>query len=148
MPFLFLLFIVMPIIEIAVLIEVGSKIGVFNTIGLVILTAIVGTMMLRNQGLSMLTRVREQMSANQVPAMEILEGMFLVIGGALLLTPGFVTDAIGFLCLIPVTRAFMARALINRFHVTGAGAAHTHHYGRRGPVQKNHTIEGDFHRED
>ncbi|MEM7208730.1 MAG: FxsA family protein [Pseudomonadota bacterium] len=157
MPLLFILFIAMPIIEIWVLIEVGSKIGVLNTIGLVILTAIVGTAMLRSQGLSMLARVRQQMANNQLPATEILEGMMLVIGGALLLTPGFVTDAIGFMCLLPFTRQIIVAAAVSRFTVRGFSAYQSngnHHGdpGARQPRSSDHTrngaIEGEFRRED
>ncbi len=152
MPFVFLLFVIIPVVEIWVLIEVGSKIGVFNTIALVVLTAVVGTAMLRAQGLAVLTRVRTQMAANQLPAVEMIEGILLVVGGALLLTPGFVTDTFGFLCLIPQTRSAFARATASRFSVQGFAAgqtAQTHTRHERSARQSvNHTIEGEYHRED
>ena len=153
MPFVFLLFVVMPIIEIWVLIEVGSRVGVFNTVLLVILTAVIGTMMLRAQGLAILNRVRSQMASNQLPAREMLEGVFLVFGGALLLTPGFVTDTVGFLCLIPATRAMMASALSSRFSVRASGAyqAHQTHHRVHSAQRSNNgsdTIEGEYRRED
>lgn len=152
MPIIFFLFVAVPIIEIWVLIEIGSQIGVFNTILMVILTAIVGTAMLRIQGLSIVARVRSQVAANQLPTAEILEGLFLLVGGALLLTPGFVTDAIGFMCLLPLTRNMMSRGLTARFIRRG-------HTARQQPGDNNvpkrpagsretHTLEGEYQRED
>jgi len=114
---LFLLFIAMPIIEIFLLIKIGSSIGALLTIAIVIVTAVLGTWMLRAQGLSTLNKARRRMSGGQVPAFEMMEGMALGIGGALLLTPGFVTDAIGFACLIPFTRRLMVNALSKRVSV-------------------------------
>ena len=152
MPLVFLLFLMMPILEIWVLIEVGSKIGGLNTIGLVILTAIIGTLMLRSQGLSMLARVRQQMAANQLPAAEIFEGLFMVVGGALLLTPGFLTDAVGFLCLIPVTRQLAARFLLARFvvrgYTSGVGAGPRPGAHSRSPRSAGDAIEGEYRREE
>lgn len=116
-PLIFFLFIGMPILEIFVLIQVGSSIGPLLTIGIVILTAIIGTWMLRAQGLSTLNKARKRMTGGEVPAFELMEGLALGVGGALLLTPGFVTDAIGFACLIPVTRRIMVNALSKRVTV-------------------------------
>jgi UPF0716 protein FxsA len=129
MPYLFILFILMPIIEIAVLIQVGQSIGVLLTIGIVILTAILGTSMLRSQGLATLEKARSRMNSGEMPAQQMLEGLLLVIGGVLLLTPGFVTDAFGFLCLIPPTREYLAKQLASRsigqmgIFVSGSGAS-------------------------
>ena len=157
MPFVFLLFVAMPIIEIWVLIEVGSQIGVFNTIALVVVTALVGTAMLRAQGLAVLQRVRSQMAANQLPAVEMIEGLMLVVGGALLLTPGFVTDFFGFLCLIPPTRAALAKSAARRFVVQGFASGPSQSYqshtfrDRQTPPRGseiNQTIEGEFRREE
>jgi len=114
---LFLLFIAMPIIEIFLLIKIGSSIGALLTIAIVIVTAVLGTWMLRAQGLSTLNKARRRMSGGEVPAFEMMEGMALGIGGALLLTPGFVTDAIGFACLIPFPRRLMVGALSKRVSV-------------------------------
>ena len=111
MPYLFLLFVLIPIIEIALLIQVGSVIGLLPTIGIVILTAVIGTTMLRQQGLATLNTAQQRMQSGQMPAQQIGEGLLLVFGGALLLTPGFATDAFGFACLIPVTRRWMAKKL-------------------------------------
>ena len=119
-PTIFFLFVAVPIIEIFVLIKVGSSIGALATIGIVILTAIIGTWMLRAQGLSTLNKARLRLSGGQIPAFELMEGMALGVGGALLLTPGFVTDTIGFFCLIPFTRRLLINALSKRVSI-GAG---------------------------
>ncbi|HEB58101.1 MAG TPA: FxsA family protein [Gammaproteobacteria bacterium] len=116
-PILLVLFLLVPLLEIYLLIKVGSHIGAFNTIVLVVATAIGGAALLRLQGLATLTRVRQEMEAGVLPAMPMLEGVLLVFAGALLLTPGFFTDALGFLLLIPPLR----RALIREFIRAGAG---------------------------
>ena len=124
-PYVFLLFILMPIIEIAVLIQVGGSIGLIPTLLIIIATAIIGTFLLRQQGLATLTRARQRMSTGQLPAEQMMEGVLLLIGGVLLLTPGFVTDAFGLSCLFPLTRRWMARKMASRsvIGVMGMGAA-------------------------
>ncbi|VAW69100.1 FxsA protein [hydrothermal vent metagenome] len=138
------LFLVIPIIEVYLLIEVGGFIGAGWTILLVVLTAVVGVNLLRQQGLSTLMRANRVMSQGQLPAMEMMEGLFLAVGGALLITPGFFTDAIGFICLLPFTRRAIIRyMLLNSTFV----ASYSHH--QENPGRKDsHTIEGEFHRED
>jgi len=122
MRFLFALFIAIPIIEMVVLIQVGQQIGALWTIVLVLLTAFIGINLLRYQGLSTLSRATWRMQSGQIPAKEMLEGILLAVGGALLLTPGFVTDTIGFLLLVPFTRQFFATRLMGRFKsFTSAG---------------------------
>ena len=113
MPFL-LLFIVMPILEIAVLLKVGGAIGVLPTLGIVVLTAVIGTRMLRQQGTATLERARSRFGSGEMPADEMIEGLLLLVGGVLLLTPGFVTDAFGFACLIPASRRWLATRLSAR----------------------------------
>ena len=115
MRFLFALFIAIPILEMVVLIQVGQQIGALWTIVLVLLTAFIGINLLRYQGLSTLSRATWRMQSGQIPAQEMLEGILLAVGGALLLTPGFVTDTIGFLLLVPFTRQFFASRLMGRF---------------------------------
>lgn len=114
MPIALLLFIVMPILEIAILLRVGSAIGWVTTLLIVIVTAVLGSAMLRHQGVTTLNRARERMHSGQMPAQELLEGVMILIGGVLLLTPGFVTDAFGFACLVPVTRKWLAGHLASR----------------------------------
>lgn len=111
MRYLFILFVVMPIAEIAVLIQVGGAIGGWTTIGIVILTAVIGTAMLRQQGIATLNKAQLRMQKGEMPAQQMLEGLLLLIGGVLLLTPGFITDFFGFCTLIPVSRRFLAAKL-------------------------------------
>ena len=100
-----------PLIEIGVLIEVGGWLGVGPTLALIVLTAVIGTWMLRRQGFVVLRRAQEQLERGAVPVAEVFEGFCLVIAGALLLTPGFVTDAVGGLLLLPPIRATLYRRL-------------------------------------
>ena len=137
---LFLLFIAVPLVEIYLLLHVGGMIGAVPTIGLVVLTAAAGAALVRAQGFSTILLVRRSLEAGEVPAVAIIEGIFLLVAGALLLTPGFLTDAIGFGCLIPPLR----RALILRFVETRV--IRPHHSGSA-PGQ-GHVIEGEFKRED
>jgi len=106
------LFLIIPIIEIYLLIKVGEIIGALPTIILVVLTAVIGAGLLRQQGLSTLARFQQNLSTGKLPAQELVEGILLAVGGALLMTPGFVTDTIGFLCLIPFSRKFIAATII------------------------------------
>ena len=108
------LFLIIPIIEIFFLIKVGEVIGALPTIVLVVLTAVIGAGLLRQQGLSTLARLQQSLGQGKLPAQEMIEGVLLAVGGALLMTPGFVTDTMGFLCLLPVTRQFLAKAIIKR----------------------------------
>ena len=102
-------FIVVPLAEIAVLIQVGGWIGLMPTLALIILTAVIGTIMLRRQGFTVLTRAQRQLEQGILPVAEVFEGLCLLVGGALLLTPGFITDACGALLLLPAARAFLYR---------------------------------------
>ena len=113
-PIFFVLFLLIPIIEIFFLIKVGEVIGAFPTIILVVLTAVIGAGLLRQQGLSTLARLQQNMSQGQIPAQEMIEGVLLAVGGALLMTPGFVTDTIGFLCLLPFSRKYIASNIMKR----------------------------------
>lgn len=115
MRFLFLLFIIIPIAEMWILIEVGQWLGALPTILLVMLTAMLGISLLRMQGVSTLTRAQQRMQQGEMPAQEMLEGIALAVGGALLLTPGFMTDAFGFACLIPASRKKLAAMAVAQF---------------------------------
>ena len=122
MPILFIIFIVIPIVEITLLINVGQLIGAWYTIGLVLLSAFVGVNMLRHQGLATLGRAQQKMQQGEMPQQEMVEGLVLAVGGALLITPGFVTDIIGFCCLIPLTRIGFIKIVSSRFkHKMSAG---------------------------
>ena len=113
MVFLILLFIVVPLVELYVIIQVGQSIGVVPTLLLLLLDSIVGSLLLRSQGRAAWTRFNRALAENRVPAKEVFDGALVILGGALLLTPGFVTDIFGLLLLIPPTRA-MVRGLANR----------------------------------
>ena len=149
MRILFLCFIVMPIIEMVVLIEVGSVIGVFNTILLVLLTAVIGATLLRQQGLKTLLQANQKMREGQMPVSEMGEGLMLAVAGALLLTPGFVTDTIGFLLLTPGIRQLMLKSVTDRLvkGVSSQSSSFQYHYRevhRRDRDAGSETIEGDF----
>ncbi|MBY6213252.1 FxsA family protein [Microbulbifer agarilyticus] len=162
-PFL-LLFIIMPILEMWVLIRVGEEIGALPTIGLVLMTAVVGLALLKRQGLSTILRAQQKMAVGELPAQEMAEGIFLAVGGALLLTPGFITDAIGFACLIPgIRHLFLGKLLSHVVVVRGPGyPPGSDHTGgsqsqpgqfqpgqsRQGQNRSHDVIEGDFKRED
>ena len=109
---LLLLFILMPILEMWLLIEVGSRIGALYTIGLVMLTAVIGLNILRHQGFATRIRAQKRLERGELPGQELVEGFMLAIGGALLLTPGFITDVVGFLLLIRPSRQALANYLI------------------------------------
>lgn len=111
MRVLFLLFIIMPIIEIALLVKVGGLIGAWNTIGIVIVTAFVGAYLVRREGFHTLQAAQQKMQRNELPGREMLEGLLLVISGVLLVTPGFVTDIFGFLLVLPPSRHVIANML-------------------------------------
>ena len=152
------LFIVVPLVELYLIIEVGSVIGALWTVLLVVLTAVIGVSLLRIQGFNTLNRARQNMEMGTLPAMEMMEGMVLAVGGALLITPGFITDTLGFLCLVPATRRAMIRYLMQRSHIHGQSfySHGTTHYSRghgdHGHNDHGHhkgrTIEGEFHRDD
>ncbi len=128
MRWIFLFFTAIPIIEMYLLIEVGGYFGVVPTILFVMLTAVIGVALLRWQGTATLQRGMSRVGQGQLPGQEIAEGMMLAVAGALLLTPGFVTDAFGFLLLIPPVRWFLA-ALAKRHlkvvDLSAGGAAGT-----------------------
>ncbi|NKB63802.1 MAG: exlusion protein FxsA [Gammaproteobacteria bacterium] len=129
MKVFFLLFLVVPIIEIYLLIEVGSQIGSLFTIFLILFTAGLGAFLVRAQGFSTFARVQMQLAKGESPAVEVMEGICLFVAGALLLTPGFFTDAIGFLCLTPPLRRLMINSVIRRGLQRNAGGFGGANYG-------------------
>src|SRR3954447_7364211 len=112
---LFLLFIVVPIAELAVIIQVGDLIGVWWTIAILIADSILGTVLMRSQGRAAWRRFNVTLQSGRPPAREVLDGVLVVFGGALLLTPGFITDIFGIVFLLPPTRALVRRVLVRRF---------------------------------
>jgi UPF0716 protein FxsA len=108
------LFILVPVAEIGLLISIGSSIGSAKTILIVVFTAILGAYLVRQQGLSTAFKLREKMQDGQVPAMQMAEGVALLFAGAVLLTPGFITDGIGFALLVPPIRRAIIMWFFNR----------------------------------
>ena len=123
MPFLIVLFIVVPIAELYVIVQVGQLIGLWPTLALLLADAILGSLLLKHQGRSAWRRFNEALAQRRFPGKEVADGVLIVIGGTLLLTPGFLTDIFGLFLLIPPTRAIARRVLrrftIGRFTVVG-----------------------------
>jgi UPF0716 protein FxsA len=118
---LLLLFIVVPIVEIWAIIQVGQQIGVLWTVALLLADSILGSMLMRSQGRAAWRRFNEALAAGRPPAREVADGALIIFGGALLLTPGFVTDVFGLLFLLPPTRAVIRGVLVKRFLVRAVG---------------------------
>ncbi len=139
-PFVILVTLVgVPLLELFLLIKVGALIGAIPTIALVVFTAVLGGLLVHHQGLSTLQRAQRQMEAGGLPAVEMLEGVVLLIGGFLLLLPGFLTDLLGLLSLVPPLR----RALILRW----LGGRPPGPPGSAGGPPGQRTIEGEYWRE-
>ena len=113
---IFLLFIFIPIIEIAIFITVGSNIGILNTIAIILLTAVIGIYFVRRQGLTLLFNAQRNMTQGILPTEEIKGGIFLLISGLLLITPGFFTDCVGFLMFLKPVQNFISQKARNYFH--------------------------------
>ena len=152
-----LLFIILPIAEMWLLIEVGGEIGALNTVALVLLTAMIGFALLRHQGMATLQRAQQRMAAGQMPAAEMAEGICLAVGGALLLTPGFITDGFGFVCLIPGLRQLLIGGVLKRMQMRGAAqgqfyggfqSGQTFEHEARPTKQRPDVIEGEFKKDD
>ncbi len=146
--FLFLL-LLFPVIELAVLIQVGSAIGVLPTLLLVIGTAILGSVLLRVAGLATAWRARERLARGELPEQEMLEGLLIAVGGGLLLLPGFISDAFGLLCLLPFTRRLLIGNLRQRMiaQAERQRAFFDDPQARYGQTRPN-VIEGEFQRRD
>jgi UPF0716 protein FxsA len=111
-PLLLLLFIVVPLVELYVILQVGQAIGVLPTIALLVADSILGSVLMRSQGRQAWRRFNASTAAGKVPGREVLDGALIIFGGALLLTPGFTTDLLGLLLLLPPTRAAVRRVLL------------------------------------
>lgn len=128
-PFLFL---VIPLIEIAVFVVVGQKIGVLATVGLVLVTTVAGAILLRLQGFGIVTRMRRTLDEGRLPGRELVHGVMVLAAGILLLTPGFVTDALGLLLFVPVVRDAVWAFVKNRIVIiSGTEARGGYHYEHR-----------------
>jgi UPF0716 protein FxsA len=122
MPFTLIPFIllIIPLLEIGVFVVVGSQIGVFPTLAMVVLTAFIGSILLRVQGFGLLTRMRAEMDQGRMPGRDLVHGVMILVAGILLLTPGFVTDTLGFLLFIPAVRDLVWRFARSRIQVVSA----------------------------
>ncbi|HYF26292.1 MAG TPA: FxsA family protein [Baekduia sp.] len=145
---LVLLFIVVPVLELYVLLQVGQEIGVLPTIALLVLDSILGSMLMRSQGRAAWRNFNGAVAGGRVPAREVLDGVLVVFGGALLLTPGFLTDILGLTLLIPPTRAAVRRVLVRtlarRVQVTVAAPGSGFAPRRPGPGREG-DVEGTAH---
>ena len=109
---LLILFIVVPVAELYVLIEVGKKIGSLTTIGIIIFTGILGAYLVKNQGFLILKKIQNDLNDGIMPGDSLIQGAIILVGGILLLTPGFVTDTVGFIFLIPASRNVLKKYLL------------------------------------
>lgn len=155
MPFLLLILLV-PIVELTVLVQVGSQIGALGAIGLTILTAIVGLSLVRSQGLSVMQRAQQNMAQGQTTAPEVIEGGMLAFAGLCLLIPGFITDALGALLLLPPLRSQFAKSVMNSNFIKvkmaspfQQGSFGQGPFGQQGQdSQQGNTFDGEFERKD
>lgn len=153
--FLIVAFLLIPIAEIAVFIQVGDLVGLWPTLFGIVLTAIIGGLLVRRQGFETLRRSRASMDRNELPVAELFDGLCILIAGALLLTPGFLTDTMGFLLLVPPLRALLRKSLWAELmrrgtfvHVDRGGGGPRGPFGRgqhrRGDGADGQVIEGEF----
>ncbi len=138
---LLLALVITPIVEIGVFIEIGGLIGLWPTLAIVVITAVAGTALLRAQGLATLARARQSLARGEFPARQVFDGACLLVAGALLLTPGFVTDGIGLALFLPPVRELLRRWVLTSGRIrvdVGANAAPR-------PDRDDGIIEGDYH---
>jgi len=136
--YLLIIFIILPIIEISIFIQVGGFVGTFNTILIIFLTAAVGVYFVRQQGFRTFQKIAVELQNQQIPVQGMFDGLVILISGILLVTPGFLTDTIGFLGLIPQTRVFLLGIIKNLF-LQRYSNAHKQY-----KKDMDETIDGDF----
>ena len=136
--YLLIIFIILPIIEISIFIQVGGFVGTFNTILIIFLTAAVGVYFVRQQGFRTFQKITIELQNQQIPVQGMFDGLVILIAGILLVTPGFLTDIIGFLGLIPQTRIFLLGIIKNLF-LQRYSNAHKQY-----KKDMDETIDGDF----
>lgn len=148
---LFLLFTSVSLLEIFVLVKVGSFLGALPTIMLVVITALIGSALVRSQGLQLVAQLQQRLAQGEMPGQQLIEGMMLIITGVLLVTPGFVTDFAGLLLLQPSIRAGIAKTIlanVNFSSATMSSSFSQSHSGFSKPNIDNDVIEGEFERKD
>lgn len=140
---LFLILLAVPVIEIALFIEVGGLIGTWPTVGIVILTALAGSVMLRRQGLQALASAQQRIASGEAPGQLLADGAMIIFAGALLLTPGFFTDVVGFLLLVPGVRTWLFGVILRnvkfqnvKVDISGPGGTRREEWGQ--------TVDGEF----
>jgi len=145
MAALLILFIVVPIVELYVIIKIGGLIGVLPTIALLLVDGFLGALLLRQQGRDAWRRFNEALAERRFPGREVADGVMIAVGGTLLLTPGFVTDAFGLILLIPPSRAVirrLMRAYVGRRFVLVDVGRRAAGYGRGAPSERPYDIDG------
>jgi UPF0716 protein FxsA len=140
-----LFFLIIPFIEIYLLLQIGGIVGVLPTVLLVVFTAVLGAWLLRQQGLATWQRLQNNLAKGAVPAFEMIEGPILLVGGALLLTPGFFTDALGFAFLNPATRKKLAQYIIDKGLLKAATSVPGQQQTKEKPTN---VIEGEYKKEE
>lgn len=141
---IFLFFLIVPFVEIYLLLQLGGIVGIIPTVLLVVFTAVLGAFLLRKQGFATWQRLQENLAKGAVPAYEMIEGPILLVGGALLLTPGFFTDALGFACLIPQMRKKFAKYVIEN-HLINVQTGSP--FQKPKPTDDN-VLEGEYEKKD
>ncbi len=153
---LLLIFTIVPIVELALLIEIGSYIGILPTVFLVAITGIVGVTLARNQGLIVVTKIRNKLASGEIPTSDLIEGLLILVGGVTLLTPGVLTDITGFLLIIPFTRPLFAKLASNifkkyvdqnQFKTTGDFTFHNNYSDKNERNQKDY-VDIEYEEED
>ena len=139
----FLLFIGIPIVEVILFITIGKYIGLWNTIFIIIITGVIGAVLVKSQGISILNRALEEIKLNKVPILSIFEGIAIFIAGAFLLTPGFLTDTIGCILLIPKTRNLIVSYVTSYLKKRTIYKEKTTYYSNK-KNGENKTFEGKF----
>lgn len=142
LQFILLILLIIPFVELYLLLEVGSFLGVFPTIFMIIFTGALGVWMFRQQGFSTMKRFQETVNRGEVPAYEMIEGSILMIGGALLIAPGFFTDLLGFACLIPPLRKEIAKYVLEHYLIVPQNSPFSQ------ATKERAAIEGEFRKED
>ncbi|MDA7758934.1 FxsA family protein [Amylibacter sp.] len=142
--FMLIIFIAIPIIEIALFIQVGGAIGLYPTLAIVLLTAIIGTTLLKSQGLSALGTLQNSLQLGQNPMKQIIHGAMILISGVFLLTPGFFTDTFGILLLVPRFRSFLinlgAERFANKMNINTFNTKHTNSTDKSDVYEADYTV--------
>lgn len=152
---LFIIFILVPLIELMILIEIGGVIGSLWTFIIIISTAIIGAKLVRQQGLQTWGKIQQQMAQGQIPAQSLFDGICILVSGVLLLTPGYITDIIGILLLTPPFRAMAYAGIGDKIKLRATAHSSFHQPGQNTPgsdfngdPQQPTTLEGEYTRKD